>query len=105
MIRLKRGDTFSLAAVVLGDGVPVVGGIGAWTIESQIRTTGGTLVDTLTIAITDATACTYTIDESAAGVTEAWPVGKLEMDIQYTVGGDVISTETAQINLIKDVTR
>ena len=103
MIHLKRGDTFSLAAVVQGDGVAA--DITGWTIASQIRTASGTLIDTLTVAVTSAVAGTYTLDESAAGVTEAWPVGKLEMDIQYTVGGVIVSTETAQIRVERDVTR
>jgi hypothetical protein len=105
MIRLKRGDTFSLTATILGDGAPIVGGIASWGIKSQVRTSGGALIDELITTITSPTACTYTLKESAAGVTATWPVGLLEMDIQYTVNGEVISTETIQIKLKKDVTR
>lgn len=105
MIRLKRGDTFKLDAEVQGDGAAIPGGIGAWTIASQLRTAGGTLVDTFTTAITDAVAGTYTITESASGVTEDWPVGRHEMDIEYIVGGQVISTETVTVSVEKDVTR
>jgi len=105
MIRLKRGDTFKLEAEVLGDGVVIPGGIGTWTIASQIRTGGGTLVDTLKTTITDAAACTYTLEESAAGVTEGWPLGRHEMDIEYIVSSQVISTETVTVLVAKDVTR
>jgi len=51
MITLKRGDTFKLDAVVLGDGVVIPGGIGGWTITSQIRTTRGVLIDTLVVTV------------------------------------------------------
>lgn len=105
MIRLKRGDTFKLEAEVLGDGVVIPGGIDTWTIASQLRTAGGTLIDTLKTTIVSAALCTYTIEESVAGVTEDWPVGRHEMDIEYIVNTQVISTETVTVSVEKDVTR
>lgn len=105
MITVKRGSTFILDAVILGDGAPIAGGIGAWGIRSQLRTKGGRLVDTFLVTVTDATACTYTIAESAAGVTTAWPLEELEMDVEYTVNNVVIHTETAAVNVVNAPTR
>lgn len=104
MIPIKRGDTFDYTATVLGDGVPIVGGIAAWGIRSQIRTKAGALVDTLICTITDSVAGTFTIVESAADVTLTWPTVTLEMDIEYTIDGTIVSTETIEVEVTKDVT-
>lgn len=102
MLRIKRGDTFSVEAVVKGDGVAL--DITDWVIRSQIRTKGLELIETPVITITDATNGVYTIEESAAGVTAAWPVGELISDIEYTHDGSVISTKTFSIFVDPDVT-
>lgn len=103
MITVKRGDTFKLNAAVTADGAAV--NITGWTITSQIRTGGGRLINTLTCAIVSGAAGTYTITESAAGVTATWPLEQLEMDIQYSASGTVISTETVKVDVVKDITR
>lgn len=103
-MRIKRGDTFKLEGTILGDGAPIVGGIAAWGIRSQIRTIGGDLVNALTCTITDPVACTYTISEPTAGATKTWPLGDLYMDIEYTVNSEVTSTDTIKIEVIKDET-
>ena len=103
-MRLKRGDTFKLEATILGDDAPIVGGIAAWGIRSQIRTLGGELIDTLVATITDPVAGNYTLNESAAGVTADWPVGDLYMDIEYVVAGDTVSTDTIKLEVVKDET-
>jgi len=105
MITLKRGDTFKLDAVVLGDGVVIPGGIGGWTITSQIRTTRGVLIDTLVVTVVSSIACTYTLEESDAGVTEDWPIGHHEMDIEYVINDAVISTKTITVKVERDITR
>lgn len=105
MLTVKRGSTFLLDAVILGDGVVIPGGIGAWGIRSQLRTKGGRLVDTFVCTITDATACTFTVAESAAGVTATWPIEELEMDLEYTINTLVVHTETALVNVVNAPTR
>ena len=105
MIRLKRGDTFKIAASILGDGVPIAEGIGSWTISSQIRTVNGTLVDNLITNLVSAIECTYTLEESTPGITKNWPVGRHEMDVEYIVNAQVISTETVIVSVEKDITR
>jgi hypothetical protein len=103
-MRLKRGDTFKLNGTVLGDGVPIVGGIASWAIRSQIRTLGGELVDEFECTIVDPVAGTYTIEESDAGVTADWPLGELHMDVEYTIDGEVVSTENIAVTVTKDQT-
>jgi hypothetical protein len=105
MITIKRGDTFLLDGQILGDGVAIPGGIATWEITSQLRTVGDTLVDTLICTIVNPTTCTFTLEESAAGVTADWPLGKQEMDIRYAINGVVIHTETAVVGVQKAQTR
>lgn len=105
MITLKRGDTFKINAEVLGDGVVIPGGIGSWQISSQLRTASDKLIDTFVCTIVDADLCTFTIEESAAGVTSAWPLGIHEMDIRYSIGGEIVHTETAAVTVLRSQTR
>lgn len=96
-IIFKRGDTFILSCVVATD-------ITGWTIASQIRD-GDTLIADLTFALlsTSAESSTYTLTYS---VTTAWPLHDLNCDIQYTTAaGQIISTETFTIGVVKDTTR
>ena len=101
LLRIKQGDTLRLSATVLGDGVVIPGGIAAWGIRCQIRTTGGALVEELTTAITDATAGTYSM--TSAGTT-TYPVDDLVGDIQYTINADVIHTENFTLRVFKPQT-
>jgi len=105
MITLKRGDTFLLDGQILGDGVAIPGGIATWEITSQLRTVADKLIDTFVCTINDSVACTFTVEESAAGVTADWPVGKHELDIRYSINGNVIHTETAVVDVRKAQTR
>lgn len=105
MITLKRGDTFKLNSQVLGDGLPIPGGIAAWEISSQLRTTADKLIDTFICTTVDANACTFTIEESAADVTSEWPLGRHEMDIRYAINGEIVHTETATVEVLRSQTR
>lgn len=99
VINFKRGDSFILGAQATSG----IDSLTGWTIRSQVRN-GDTLVAELDVDVTDEAACEYTL--SFAGSTSAWPLRRLETDIEYTnPGGQVISTETYYINVLKDVTR
>jgi hypothetical protein len=107
MIQVKRGDTFRLQCV-LRDGTPLtpVSLTGA-SIRAQVRTTKAALVAVLTVTIANqstsrgAYSLTATPEE-----TEAWPLGNLECDVEYTfASGDVASTPTFSIRVLPDVTR
>ncbi len=99
----KRGDTFALASSVENEGVAV--DITNWTIESQVRQVDDTLVQNLTVTVTDAANGLFTISATALE-TESWPVANLFCDIEFTeVSGEVNSTETFTISVQKDITR
>lgn len=95
----KRGDSFSLLCTVDGN-------VTGWTIASQIRTSAGALVATLTAAVTSASADLSVYTLTAPGPTTAWPIEDLRCDIQYTTGAGIIdSTETFVIQMVEDVTQ
>lgn len=95
----KRGDSFSLLGTVDGD-------VTGWTIASQIRTSAGALVATLTAAVTSASADLSVYTLTAPGPTTAWPIEDLRCDIQYTTGAGIIdSTETFVIQMVEDITQ
>lgn len=99
-IDFKRGDTFALGAAASGTGDA---GLAGWSIRSQIRN-GDTLVAELDVDVTDEAGGEFTL--SYSGDTSAWPLRRLETDIEYTdPDGNVVSTETYYISVLKDVTR
>lgn len=101
-IILKKGDTLALSCQLKdADGLPI--DLTTYTISSQVRRPSGlTLVDTLTVTITDAAAGEYSIYSSA---TSAWPVDLLLCDIKYAAGASsVIRTETFVIDLREAIT-
>lgn len=104
MINFKRGDTFELPLCTfwknktLSEKQSLTG----VTIKSKIRK-GSTLVDTLLATIISAVDGTFSLKQSIT--SKDWPVGTLDIDIEFTlVGGSIISTSTFQINCIKDIT-
>jgi hypothetical protein len=93
----KRGDTFLLTCTT---DVPLTG----YAIASQVRDKSFKLISQLTVDITQTTPTgIYTL--SLPSGTSSWPVGTLECDVQYTNNaGVIVSTETFEINVIRDVT-
>lgn len=99
----KRGDTFELAATLENAGNAV--DITNFTITSQIRQSDDTLLQALTVTVTDAAAGEFTLSATAAE-TETWGVAQYECDIEFIdIGGEVNSSDTFTINVIKDITR
>ena len=102
----KRGDTLSLSAVWLdsnNDPVDLTG----YTVESQVRAVG--FVDDLTVTITDATAGEFVLSATATD-TSMWPVTSSQSsrsfcDIQFTIAGIVVSSETFQVVVVEDITQ
>lgn len=99
----KRGDTFELAATLENEGNAV--DITNFTITAQVRESDDTLLQALTVTVTDAAAGAFTLSATPAQ-TETWKVQKYESDIEFIDGGgEVNSSETFIINVIKDITR
>lgn len=104
----KRGDTFALAGRLAG------GGVTDWSsyrLRCQIRTGADVVIHDFGV-IAPAPDGSFALTVSAAQ-TAAWPVTSLRApssaayyDIEVTdPAGAVRSTETAQINIVADVTR
>lgn len=101
----KVGDTYQLTCTYKEDGVAT--SLAGATIESQIRTSIGVLVATMSVAIdadqvTNAGKFTMT---STVSDTSDWPIGDHDMDIQITINGAIRSSETFIQPVIGDVTR
>lgn len=97
-IPFKRGDSLTLTCTTDID-------ITGWTIQSQVRTESGRLVDTLSVNITQTTP-TGLFKLTPNTDTSLWPLGDLYCDIQYTTSANVVvSTDTFIIELVRDETR
>jgi hypothetical protein len=100
----KRGDTFDQLLLIpdsFADGYWI-----GWTATSQIRTARGKLIAPLTVSWADPAADTRVMrlfnDETAG-----WPVGDLEIDVQFVRNSDGLtrSTETIAVTILRDVTQ
>jgi hypothetical protein len=100
----KRGDSFDYVTTIpttFADGYFV-----GWTVAAQVRNAKtDALVASLTATWVDA-ATTRALKLLHID-TSAWPLGPMEMDVQFTRTSDgyTLSTSTVQFNTIKDVTR
>jgi len=104
MIKIKKGDTFAFYANITDElGEPLVTDVA--NLKSQIRDMKYGLIEELTIATT-ATEGQYLF---TATDTNVWlPHGHTSksfiMDIEMNNGGVVSSSDTIEIEVIKDVT-
>lgn len=99
-VQIKRGDTFLVEGVVTTDGVAQ--DLTGWSVRCHVRR-GSTLVQDLEVQWTNRAAGVYRLH---CADTTAWPVGVLTSDIEYTTqSGQIASTETFEIEVIKDETR
>jgi hypothetical protein len=99
----KRGDTFELTCSLENQGNDV--DMTGWSIAAQLRKTDDTLVQDMTVTVTDAAAGEFKIT-AADTETDDWPIENLEIDVQFTeVSGNISSSETFTIAVIKDITR
>lgn len=104
----KIGDTFALGGSfaytdAAGTALDPTGIVG----KSQLRTRAGSLIADLDVTISGTTGnAAITIKQKPGADSSTWPVGVAELDVQCTLSsGDVISTETASVLLVRDVTR
>ena len=101
----KRGDTFEFSGVIdvkhQGQIVPDLTG---WTGKSQLRKQSGELIADLVFAWIDAAQRICNLKHN--GSTADWPICVAQMDIEMTSpDGHIVSTQTTEINIAKDVTR
>lgn len=97
----KRGDTFALTAAIKDEsGNPLT--IEPANLKSQIRDSYGKLFAELVVTNTE-TVGSYLLTASS---TSNWPTDTtLYMDIQLNTSGQIRSSETIEISVIKDVTQ
>ena len=103
-LEIKRGDSFDYGVNIPSEFAD--GHFVGWTVASQIRkkNSAGTLIDTFTTSwddpLTTRKLRLLKID------TTAWPLGEAGFDVQFTRTSDSyrISTETATVVVVKDVT-
>jgi hypothetical protein len=99
----KRGDTFELSCTLENEGVAV--DITSFTITSQVRDYDDVLLQALTVTKTDAGSGEFSLSATSAQ-TETWGVQKYLGDIEFVeAGGEVNSSETFIIDVLRDITR
>lgn len=97
-LTIKLGDTFSYEVDLTNDlGSPLITAV--INLKSQIKDLYNRLISTLTISTTS-TSGRYLLQ----GDTTSWVVGTMLIDIQYTDGTIISSTDTVLIKVEKDVT-
>lgn len=103
-LRNKRGDTFTVTGVRhTAAGAPV--NLTGYTLRSQAREpVTGDLLAELSVVITNAALGQFTLS-AAAVVTADWNPGTYELDVEFSIGGVVDSTETTTLEVVKDITR
>lgn len=100
----KRGDTFEFSGVIdvkhQGQLVPDLTG---WTGKCQLRKQSGELIADLVFTwIAAQRICNIKHN----GSTADWAICVAQMDIEMTSpDGHIVSTQTTEINIAKDVTR
>lgn len=89
MIRLKQGDTLTLAGVAQQDSGAALNLTGS-TLRAQVRTRNGagfgTVVQELTVTVVSAALGTFTLSATSAQ-TALWPTGRLACDLELTDSG------------------
>ena len=99
IISFKRGDTFAFFANVTTDGTtPLVTAV--TNIRSQVRTVSNSLLSELTVTTTE-TPGEYMFK---AGPTNNWGIGSHILDIEITTDGNISSSDTIIVEVLKDVT-
>lgn len=104
MLKIKRGDTFAFYANITDElGQPLITDIA--NLKSQIRDKKYVLITELTIATTEiAGQYLFTAPNTDEWLKIGWSSNTLIMDIEMNVGGAVTSSDTIEIEVIKDVT-
>lgn len=96
----KRGDYFSFFAALTNElNEPII--ITADLIASQIRDSRGNLIDDLDVSLTN-TPGQYLVEKDD---TTGWPLGTLEIDLEFLLNTKPKSTPTFTVLIVRDVTQ
>jgi hypothetical protein len=101
---LKRGNTFQLGCLKLNSaGEPE--DLTSITIAAQIRNGSDDLIADLVVSKADQTTNPGEFALTAdAGDTVDWELGRYYLDAQLTAGTEVVSSETLNFKVVKDIT-
>ena len=101
---LKRGDTFQLGCLKL-DSAGEPEDLTDITIAAQVRNGGDDLISDLVVSKADQTTHPGEFALTAdAATTVDWEFGKYFLDAQLTAGTEVVSSETLNFKVVKDIT-
>ena len=98
----KRGTTYRLSCQVSIDGAPL--DLTNVLVRSQLRQDNH-LAHEFRIVITNPGAGTFIIEESFQKASVQWSASVYQQDIIYVINGDIIATETFQIQILPQVTQ
>ena len=107
-IPLKRGDSFVLGCTAANAaGQPI--DLTVYTVTAQARLADA-LVANLVVTFVERSQGTFELRAPGDSTTDSWPVGPVEVDIQYQTAGAggtqlVRSTETFVVDVKKGVTQ
>ena len=99
-VPFKRGDTFLYNGALTNASGPV--DLTNIDIRSQVRNGEVLLSEAVVTKVLPMSAGIFSL---RVDDTTAWPAKVLLSDIQYTINGQVISSETFGINCTRDITR
>lgn len=109
----KRGDTFNLNLQLVdmdetlqypADDVRRAIDLTGYTFTSQVKTTEGAAVATLTCVPLSQSTQKGWLNVKSGASTSAWPLGLVQMDIKAVVSGTTQHTETLTFQVIDGVT-
>ncbi len=106
MIQHKQGDTFDLSGpLTLTEASGAAVNFADWVPRAQLRDQNHNLVAEPSTTWLDPEAGIVRLHVPASETRE-WRTGALRLDIQLTsIGGTVISTKTAEVQVVRDITQ
>lgn len=104
-IEHKRGDTFD-RVLLIPEATFANGYFLLWDLAAQIRTARGKLVAVLSATWANPAADTRFLRLFYEPTTD-WPLGSLEIDVEFARQSDgfIQSTETINVQILRDVTQ
>ena len=102
-LKLKRGDTFGVQGFLADDDGVTGVDLGPYNIRSHIRSASGILLEELVVTKLDQSEFPGRFSLSC-GDTSEWPLSVFYCDIEYDLGGNIMSTDSVAIQVIRDET-
>lgn len=101
IITIKRGSSFSLPVLIMGEDDNRIDKLNISNMSSQIRSDNDDFIEDLLITQDALLSGTFIVSKDD---TAAWPLENLYLDIRYTIDNVIYFTETIVIKVIKQQT-